>query len=143
MRHSPARWLWGVCLLSLIVRVAALYYIGSYRLDYGNTDIGRIPYSIVQGAGLMLLFGKSTGQFLLLILQSALMALIPMLRYRIALRLGLPKGAAAFTAIAVAFYPEPVLLGGTFYSDGIVMVLWSVFLEAGHQAHLNCSVGGA
>jgi len=150
MKGEIPRWIWGLCLAALIVRIIALCTIGSFKADYAKSDIGRIPYSIVQGegysyagrpsaffgpgysylwAGSMAVFGKVTGQLLLQLLQSACLALLPFLWYRIATRTGAAALPAAFVAAAAAFYPELILLGGTLYSDGIVIVLWSVFLD--------------
>jgi 4-amino-4-deoxy-L-arabinose transferase-like glycosyltransferase len=138
-----------VCVLGLILRLVAVFHLKTYNDDYSTADIGAIPYNLLQGhgytyngvesayfgpgytllwAGLMEVFGVTGGQLVLQLLQVVALSILPIIWYGISLRIIDSKAIALVSAIALALYPELVVLSATMYSDTLVLFLWVVFL---------------
>lgn len=135
-------------LLSFIVRVVLIFWRQTYVADYGRTDIGGIPYNLVNGLGYtylgmpssyfgpgytyvwavaMLLFGREGGQLGVQLLQAVLLSLAPWPLFYFA-RHAFGTAVALVSATWMAFYPELLVLSSTMYSDSLAVFLWCAVL---------------
>ncbi len=134
-----------ICVFSLLIRVVIIFYLKTYANDYSHTDIGQIPYNLLNGLGytyngrpsayfgpgytylwtaMMFVFGIFGGQLALQLLQAIGLSVLPIVWYRLSLSLFDKHIIAFVSSVWLSLYPELLLLSSTMFSESIMMFLW-------------------
>jgi hypothetical protein len=145
--ERPGAVLWAAVAGSLVLRVAVVLLRGTWTADYSSSDIGQIAYNIANGEGFRFMgipssffgpvylylwafalrAGGETGQLAVQLLQAAALSIAPLFLYSFA-RLRFAVLPALLGALALAFYPELLVLPTTMYADTLSLFLWCACL---------------